>query len=1228
MALPQFIPPLKVHLCWSRQSRAARAIALELYAFLNRPPEDDPIARPGVGIPVEIGRDLAALRDALQGGLEPAVGRRVIVPILDAGGYADSGFRTAVRAALEASGDAAHAFVPVLLDRRWRRDLTVGVDELAGVTHDRDYSDVSLRRWRLGSDVALAVGRSLPSSPPRLRVFISHTKADLTATAKLAVRLRDHFEDKTRVDVFFDENDVETGQWLVDQLDEAASQGVLLVVRTDAYSDSPWCGLELVRSKLARVPIVTVVSTVHGETRTSAYGGNHRTVVWRDGLDWEVVGRCVQAWLHHHHFLALGKAALARAGLPENSLILSRCPELFDLSDDARRLVVYPDPPMPEHEASVLRRHRPKVRLATPATMVGRVLLAQDPAPPLAGAKVVFSLSDDSELPEIGKVGVGSGLTRLHLRDALATIVLATIQAGARIAYGGDFRPGGFADRLSRFLRSHARLGVNVRPPAPASAGAAAKRAERPLLDCYLDRGRRPGDELRVDYEPIEVVPPPGADGYDDAMRSLLWHLAMRLVSSASTTARILLGGKTAPKGGPAGSAGYSGPWPGLLEEAWRTVEAGNGLFVVGGFGGCAGAIADMLQTGEVPESFQHASHAGNRSHCTEVDAFATVRVQLAQQRGADPNLLLVQDGRALQVDDLARVLLDRWNAFCAGDPNAWPNGLSVAENERLFRTTDPVEIMHLVFAGLRASTRRPPEAGARWRAFRGDLATVTGVDGYAVATTPGVPPVGASVSLDRRMSGHLSEQVAAMGAGEVVRAVAVASAELAGEVVLLANLPLPAGGDVGVSRAAVQAIAQQIAAECDRLGVTSLALPPLGTTLGLSVAESVGALRSGIAAAKGLAVVTLCEVDADRYEEACGALPPGFERLPEGGAPDALPKHDFVLIATTRVERPQSRCELKLYHERLGTTVPTGELALAASTHASFAARAESIVAVRQRGDALWQALPVPIRAALEQRPDRALSLVVDELASMLPWEAIWCAGQATPWAVQNGVTRRLAVRSHAAMVVDPLASVRRMPVRVVVVSNPTGDLAGAEAEATAVLHLLGQRDDVRCEHLAGSAATVDAVERLLATHFDVLHYAGHAFFDPAARDTSGLELAGGVLTAAHLPAGAVPRLVVLGACQSARVRDRAGHDVDDPRPARWSLAEGLLRAGVRALIGTFHVVSDAAARDFSEKLYEGLVGGRELGSAVRLARAGLFDAGRPDWANFQLYGDDGLVL
>lgn len=149
-----------------------------------------------------------------------------------------------------------------------------------------------------------------------------------------------------------------------------------------------------------------------------------------------------------------------------------------------------------------------------------------------------------------------------------------------------------------------------------------------------------------------------------------------------------------------------------------------------------------------------------------------------------------------------------------------------------------------------------------------------------------------------------------------------------------------------------------------------------------------------------------------------------------------------------------------------------------------------------------------------------------------------------------------------------------------------------------------------------------------LAKSEFDVLHYAGHGVFDPVDSDGCGLVLADGIFASTDLPAAGVPALVVLAACYSAQIPSPDGESTADLARGTWSIADAVLRRGVRAFLGAAHPVSDQAALEFVVQLYTRLIAGYELGEAVRDARMLLHRVGRTDWATFQLYGDLRLTL
>jgi CHAT domain-containing protein len=232
---------------------------------------------------------------------------------------------------------------------------------------------------------------------------------------------------------------------------------------------------------------------------------------------------------------------------------------------------------------------------------------------------------------------------------------------------------------------------------------------------------------------------------------------------------------------------------------------------------------------------------------------------------------------------------------------------------------------------------------------------------------------------------------------------------------------------------------------------------------------------------------------------------------------------------------------------------------------------------------------------------------------------------------ALEGGLTRRLAS--------DALTVARwnehRQPgarLQVLVVVDPTLDLPGAADEGAALSRMLRARG-AAVDLLTGSSATRSALLREFRSgRHDVLHFAGHGFFDASDPGRSGLVCAGGeVLRGADLDGlGNLPALVFFNACEAARVRKPrrpAGGRLFAFRRST-SVAEAFLGGGVANFLGTHWPVGDQAALAFSTNFYRHLLDGARLGDCVLAARKGVLEIGSIDWADYILYGDHDFAV
>lgn len=272
---------------------------------------------------------------------------------------------------------------------------------------------------------------------------------------------------------------------------------------------------------------------------------------------------------------------------------------------------------------------------------------------------------------------------------------------------------------------------------------------------------------------------------------------------------------------------------------------------------------------------------------------------------------------------------------------------------------------------------------------------------------------------------------------------------------------------------------------------------------------------------------------------------------------------------------------------------------------------------------------LAASVREGLQTMLGRPLVVVHDRETSRVPWEVLRL-GDTHP-ALGAGMSRRY--QSEALTVArwrDDGAT--GGPLRLLLVVDPTRDLPGAAAEGSVLQGLLRERG-VALDVLQGKAATRAHVLAALASgHFDVLHFAGHAFFDPKNPGTGGLVCADKqVLHSADLEAlTSLPALVFCNACESARVRRRSpvatqvGTRSTRARQQRsmTGVAEGFLSGGVASFLGTHWPVGDEAALAFSRTLYEALLQGDALGDAVLAARRRVAALPSLDWADYVHYG------
>lgn len=185
---------------------------------------------------------------------------------------------------------------------------------------------------------------------------------------------------------------------------------------------------------------------------------------------------------------------------------------------------------------------------------------------------------------------------------------------------------------------------------------------------------------------------------------------------------------------------------------------------------------------------------------------------------------------------------------------------------------------------------------------------------------------------------------------------------------------------------------------------------------------------------------------------------------------------------------------------------------------------------------------------------------------------------------------------------------------------------LAGAPTDSTGRTRLPAALEELqqiaerrRCTLLIGAEMTRAALIAALEEEA-CLHIATHIeWVDTQAGPAPAMELADDQLfDVEDMPGRLGSReLVVLAGCESAGGRVLDGEGV-------LGFARAFLESGTRGVVATLWPVEDEVAREFGVALHEDLLAKRPPSAAVRNACRRLRNAGRADWASFQLLGRD----
>ncbi|MFK8017097.1 MAG: CHAT domain-containing protein [Gammaproteobacteria bacterium] len=997
------------------------------------------------------------------------------------------------------------------------------------------------------------------------------------------------------------------------------NNSVIVLLRDDAYSADDRCLRDLLEAKTRDIPVLDVVALATGKLRGSSALGNLNSVVW-NGDAARVIARATCEWIRACVFADEARRIIQLAHLP-TCAVLARPPELQDTTRRhgdlaAPDVIFHPDPELTVRERELLTAANRRLQFLTPTTAYRFLRRSQEPTAdsmsrsrrtPLAGHRIGFSLSVPRDQ------ALSPGMTKHHCNDAIAYVARCLISAGAALAYGGDLRKNGFTRMLGDLVRAYGRR-ASVEPD---------------TLHSYLDAHIDPDDLPAVTFHSMRDM----NDGPGNALLSrdqaqacpVFASSDTRRVMSQALSASVLIGGKDCPR--TAKRSGYSGLFPGLLEEAWRMLVKGQPVYVVGGFGGASALVAALIRGDNIPVALTESHWPQSGAHFSKLrDAYWHRALVLPES-----------------MDDMAARVSERAAQFMADDSTAmdW-NGLTRVENLELLSSTDPAFIAGLILKGLthRANSRAKAKGKLELELVRGDVTSVEAVDLLSLAAVPGWPLTGAAKRVDELVGGRLER---AVQAGENL--VSVNANELPTDWVHVAHLSIIPS--TGKPRFDIRPGVEQLVSRVQLSGFEKIALVLYGGALMSDIELLVDTMIGALRPLAGQATVVLYEQDTVRFDQIRERIETRWShRVSLTASAGERLHHESVASETSILVTHDEDAKLLA-----SVVIPHGNVAIASSNKQEL--DADGILALSkgvvtydatENTDDVASALFYPLHD-LQDRGTKIAELLFgdkaehicrylcsqtiqiahDRGAAGIPFELLR-SRESAPIALGSRISRRLTVPQAMPDVLFA-PSFKRTGLTSLLVVDPTDDLPSSSAECEVVHSCLSsfstpvvlERENATCANVMEQLAKVD-----------VVHYCGHGFFTDDKPWNCGLSLVDEDLTLEDLTSlESFPRIAVMNACEVGRMMDRERKiDKATVTSQPRALAEFFLRAGTQVFVGAHWALRDDSSFVFARQFYSEIQRGKTVSTAMLESRKSLKDSAGQQWGNYLLYGQGDIQL
>lgn len=486
----------------------------------------------------------------------------------------------------------------------------------------------------------------------KIRIFISHSKKDMDNIGEVrAMELRDYLRSKTKLDSFFNVNDIIDGDRFDKQIEAGVDNALLLILFSSTYSSREWCRREALMAKEKSVPTVAVFLINKDVDRIYPYIGNMPSAYYAD--DWRpIVNLLLRTALDQYYEKELLFGISANN---DTTQVLPYPPEAYSFSilDPDKQCVLYPEPPLGEEELTILEKIQPQTKFVTPMQYTTQHI-------DLHNINIAISISESDNLIELG-------LSKECIDDLMVEITRHLLISKAKMVYGGDLRQMGYTELFKDLAFQYGAFEKSRNDVMYFTDFVA-----WPLYTLIPEDTHDDYRHSRVDLKFVDPVKFPNIDVSkflcpDSTDNQYIWAenlTKMREEMEKITSCRIIAGGKT---------SGFKGKMTGVLEEFIIARRKGHPVYIVGGYGGCAQLLAEVCTGKKSADEFFRIALESS-SYSALLDRYKSIG------NPVDYN----------EVKEYAQI------------EKLQDNGLTLDENRTLFNSVNIMEIVSLILKGLK----------------------------------------------------------------------------------------------------------------------------------------------------------------------------------------------------------------------------------------------------------------------------------------------------------------------------------------------------------------------------------------------------------------------------------------------------------------------------------------------------------------------------------------------